>query len=232
MKKLLKSSLSLAMAGLMSLSMFAHAGDAVADDHASSVSYNIGFMSEYWYRGVYQSDSAVSFGADYEAGSFYAGTWWADVDDGVEYDIYAGFTFEMMSMPMYLGATGYYYSDNFDGDYEELNAGVDMGFMSLDVAFSGEYETGANGVDDGTTSDYEHYTITLPLSFVGLPLDYSYQTFQDELSGFTHELSYGTTVGGADVGLVLGKNSENSTAATAGTDNDTTYATFSLGYSF
>ena len=232
MKKILKSSLSLAMAALMSLSMFANAGEAVADDHASSVSYNIGFMSEQWYRGVYQSDSAVSFGADYEAGSFYAGTWWADVDDGVEYDIYAGFTFEMMGMPMYLGATGYYYSDNFDGDYEELNAGVDMGFMSLDVAFSGEYETGANGVDDGTTSDYEHYTITLPLSFVGLPLDYSYQTFQDELSGFTHELSYGTTVGGADVGLVLGKNSENSTAATAGTDNDTTYATFSLGYSF
>ena len=77
MKKLLKSSLSLAMAGLMSLSMFAHAGEAVADDHSSSVSYNIGFMSEYWYRGVYQSDSAVSFGADYEAGSFYAGTWWA-----------------------------------------------------------------------------------------------------------------------------------------------------------
>ena len=232
MKKLLKSSLSLAMAALMSLSMFAHAGEAVADDHASSVSYNIGFMSEYWYRGVYQSDSAVSFGADYEAGSFYAGTWWADVDDGVEYDIYAGFTFEMMGMPMYLGATGYYYSDNFDGDYEELNAGVDMGFMSFDAAFAGEYETGANGVDDGTTSDYEHYTITVPLSFVGLPLDYSYQTFQDELSGFTHELSFGTTVGGADVGLVLGKNSENSTAATPGTDNDTTYATFSLGYSF
>jgi hypothetical protein len=37
MKKLLKSSLSLAMAALMSLSMFAHAGEAVADDHASSV---------------------------------------------------------------------------------------------------------------------------------------------------------------------------------------------------
>jgi uncharacterized protein (TIGR02001 family) len=233
MKKILKSSLSLAMAALMSLSMFAHAGEAVADDHASSVSYNIGYMSEYWYRGVYQSDSAVSFGADYEAGSFYAGTWMADVDDGIEFDIYAGFNFEMMGMPMYLGATGYYYSDNFDGNYEEMNAGVDMGFMSLDVAFAGEYEqVDANYVNTGVILDYEHYTITLPLSFVGLPLDYSYQTFQDELSGFTHELSYGTTVGGVDVGLVLGKNSENSTAATAGTDNDTTYATFSLGYSF
>jgi uncharacterized protein (TIGR02001 family) len=233
MKKLLKSSLSLAIAGLMSLSMFAHAGEAVADDHASSVSYNIGYMSEYWYRGVYQSDSAVSFGADYEAGSFYAGTWMADVDDGIEFDIYAGFNFEMMGMPMYLGATGYYYSDNFDGNYEEMNAGVDMGFMALDVAFAGKYEeVDSNYVNTGNELDYQHYTITLPLSFVGLPLDYSYQTFQDELSGFTHELSYGTSVGGADVGLVLGRNSENSTAATAGTDNDTTYATFSLGYSF
>jgi uncharacterized protein (TIGR02001 family) len=233
MKKLINSSLSLAMAALMSLSMFAHAGEAVADDHASSVSYNIGYMSEYWYRGVYQSDSAVSFGADYEAGSFYAGTWMADVDDGIEFDVYAGFNFEMMGMPMYLGATGYYYSDNFDGNYEEMNAGVDMGFIALDVAFAGQYEeVDANYVNTGNDLDYQHYTITLPLSFVGLPLDYSYQTFQDELSGFTHELSYGTSVGGADVGLVLGRNSENSTAATAGTDNDTTYATFSLGYSF
>jgi len=233
MKKLINSSLSLALAALMSLSMFAHAGEAVADDHASSVSYNIGYMSEYWYRGVYQSDSAVSFGADYEAGSFYAGTWMADVDDGIEFDVYAGFNFEMMGMPMYLGATGYYYSDNFDGNYEEMNAGVDMGFIALDVAFAGQYEeVDANYVNTGNDLDYQHYTITLPLSFVGLPLDYSYQTFQDELSGFTHELSYGTSVGGADVGLVLGRNSENSTAATAGTDNDTTYATFSLGYSF
>ena len=225
MKKLLKSSLSVAMAALMSLSMFAHAGEAVADDHASSVSYNIGFMSEYWYRGVYQSDSAVSFGADYEAGSFCAGTWWADVDDGVGYDVYAGFTFEMMGMPMYLGATGYYYSDNFDGDYEEMNAGIDMGFMALDVAFAGTYEPTTGD------QDYEHYTITVPLSPIGLPLDFSYQTFQDELSGFAYELSYGATVSGVDVGVVLGRNSENSTAATAA-DKDTTYATFSLGYSF
>jgi uncharacterized protein (TIGR02001 family) len=233
MRKLIKSSLSVALAALMSVSMLSHAGEAVAEDHSSNVSYNIGYMSEYWYRGVYQSDSAVSFGADYEAGMLYAGTWLADVDDGIEFDVYAGISFEMMGMPMYLGATGYYYSDNFDGNYEELNAGVDMGFMALDVAFAGEYENiDSNGVNTGAKSDYEHYTITVPLSFVGLPLDYSYQTFQDELSGFTHELSYGTTVGGADVGLVVGRNSENSTAATAGTDNDTTYATFNLGYSF
>jgi hypothetical protein len=52
MKNIIKSSLSLSMAALMSLSMFAHAGEAVADDHASSITYNVGYMSEYWYRGV------------------------------------------------------------------------------------------------------------------------------------------------------------------------------------
>ena len=47
---------------------------------SSAVSYNIGYMSEYWYRGVYQAESSVSFGADMEMGSMYIGTWWADVD--------------------------------------------------------------------------------------------------------------------------------------------------------
>jgi hypothetical protein len=174
---------------------------------------------------VFQEKSAVSFGADAEMGSFYIGTWMADVAEGIEMDVYAGFNFELMGFPMYLGATGYYYSDNFDGDYEEMNAGIDMGLIALDVAFAGTYEPTSGD------QDYEHYTITVPLSPVGLPLDFSYQTFQDELSGFAYELSYGATVSGVDVGVVLGRNSENSTAATAA-DKDTTYATFSLGYSF
>ena len=37
---------------------------------ASSMSYNVGYMSDYWYRGVFQSESAVSFGADTEAVSY------------------------------------------------------------------------------------------------------------------------------------------------------------------
>ena len=229
MNKLLKSSLSLAMAALMSLSMFAHAGEAVADDHGGmSVSYNIGYMSEYWYRGVYQSESAVSFGADMEAGSFYAGTWWADVDSGVEYDIYAGFNFELMGLPMYLGATGYYYSDNFDGDYEEMNVGVDLGFAAIDYAFAGTYDQ----LENAGELDYEHFTISGAVPMTSL--DFTYGTFQDELTGHYYELSYGATVSGVDVGVVLGRNSDDSTTSSdkAGNEADTTYATFSLGYSF
>ena len=233
MKKLIKSSLSVAMAALMSLSMFAHAGEAVADDHGGmSVSYNVGYMSEYWYRGVFQEQSSVSFGADVEAGAFYAGTWWADVAEGVEYDVYAGFNFELMGFPMYLGATGYYYSDNFDADYEEMNTGIDLGFASIDYAFAGTYEASSGD------QDYEHFSITLPVPMTSF--DLTYGTFQDELTGHFYELSYGTTVSGVDVGVILGRNSDDSTASdyygkTSGDnvrETDTTYATFSLGYSF
>jgi hypothetical protein len=227
MKKLIKSSLSVALATLMSISMFAQAGEAVADDHSSAVSYNIGYMSEYWYRGYYMSESSVSFGADAEMGNFYVGTWWADVDKGVEYDIYGGYNFSLMGIPMYAGFTGYYYSDNFDSDYQEINIGADMGFMSIDAAVDGEYQLAAG--DQG----YQHYTITVPLSFVGLPIDYQYQTWSGEaITGHNHELHYGMTVSGVDVGLMLGRNIDTGHAVGLEDNDDSTYANFTLGYSF
>ena len=67
---------------------------------------------------------------------------------------------------------------------------------------------------------------------MGLPLDYSYQTFTgDNILGHTHELSYSATVSGVDVGLTLGRNVDDTAHATA-KYNNTTYANFSLGYSF
>ena len=62
------------------------AGTAQAD-----LSANLGFASEYHYRGIFQKNSSASGGLDYEAGGFYAGTWAADVGDGLEVDGYFGF---------------------------------------------------------------------------------------------------------------------------------------------
>ena len=95
-------------------------------------------------------------------GNLYVGTWWADVDQGVEYDVYAGYNFALMGVPMYAGVTGYYYSDNFDGDYEEYNIGADMGFMSIDAAIDGEYDPTSGKVG------YQHYTITVPGLMMGI----------------------------------------------------------------
>jgi uncharacterized protein (TIGR02001 family) len=208
------------------------ASDAsMAEEEAGPISYNVGFASEYWYRGVYQSESSVSFGADYEANNFYAGTWWADVDQGVEYDIYAGYGFSIGGADLYIGATGYYYSDNFDDDYEEMNAGIAFGPIAIDTSH-GEYKKG--GRTDGNTKDhnYSFTSIAYDMSGMGLPLTLTYGEWGgSKLKGDVTTLSYGTSVAGADVGLEVGKNSSDITAATT-SRADTTYAIFTLGYSF
>ena len=231
MRKFIKSTLSVALAALMSVSMFAHAGEAVAEEGGMSVSYNIGYMSEYWYRGAYQAESSMSFGADVEMGSMYIGMWGADVSDaagagsGTEIDLYAGYNFELMSIPMYLGVTGYYYTDNFDRDYEEVNFGGDFGMFSFDAAVLGSYKSDANNA----SSDYGHFTLTVPLGM----LDYSYQTFTGgSLHYATHELNYSTSVSGIDLGATLGRNNDGGAGASPNSNQETTYANFTIGYSF
>ena len=231
MKKLIRSSLSVALAALMSVSMLSHAGEAVAEEGGMSVSYNIGYMSEYWYRGAYQAESSMSFGADIEMGSMYVGMWGADVSDaagagsGTEIDLYAGYNFELMSIPMYLGVTGYYYTDNFDRDYEEVNFGGDFGMFSFDAAVLGSYKSDA----DNASSDYGHFTLTVPLGM----LDYSYQTFTGgSLHYATHELNYSTSVSGIDLGATLGRNNDGGSGASPDSNANSTYANFTIGYSF
>ena len=61
-------------------------------------------MSDYMYRGIHQSSSSAMGGFDIEYGGFYLGTWWADLQEdgwvagshrGFEYDVYAGFGFDI-----------------------------------------------------------------------------------------------------------------------------------------
>jgi len=202
---------------------------AVAEESESSVSYNIGYMSEYWYRGVYQAESSVSFGADLEVGNFYAGTWWADVDKGMEYDIYAGYNFSMGPADMYLGVTGYYYSDNFDDDYEEVNFGIAMGNLAIDAAV-GEYKKGVVG--NTKDHNYSFTSVAYDLTeLTGLPLTYSFGAWGgSKLQGEVHTLSFSKTIQEVDVGLEVAKNSDDITGSAS--NKDTTFALFTLGYSF
>tara|TARA_Y100001935_G_scaffold230709_1_gene211247 strand:- start:195 stop:875 length:681 start_codon:yes stop_codon:yes gene_type:complete len=202
---------------------------AVAEESESSISYNIGYMSEYWYRGVYQAESSVSFGADLEVGNFYAGTWWADVDKGMEYDIYAGYNFSMGPADMYLGVTGYYYSDNFDDDYEEVNFGIAMGNLAIDAAV-GEYKKGVVG--NTKDHNYSFTSVAYDLTeLTGLPLTYSFGAWGgSKLQGEVHTLSFSKKIEGVDVGLEVAKNSDDITGSAS--NKDTTFALFTLGYSF
>jgi len=186
---------------------------------ASSMSYNVGYMSDYWYRGVFQSESAVSFGADAEVGNFYVGTWMADVDTGIEMDVYGGYGFTILGMDSYIGATGYYYSDNFDSDYEEINTGLSYGMISYDYSV-GNYKT-------TTEQDYSWSEVTM--SFTD-NLSVSYGEWGKDLKGSVTKVNFNKTINDIDFGVEVGKNDSDTTGAAKYVD--TTYATFSLGISF
>ncbi len=109
-------------------------GTALADASA-----NVGFMSDYIFRGNYQSESAAFAGLDIESDSgFYLGTWGVNVKDGLEYDLYLGYAGGGENLQWYAGFTGYYYTDEFDDTYQEFNVGFTYGFLSLDYAL-GDY---------------------------------------------------------------------------------------------
>jgi uncharacterized protein (TIGR02001 family) len=120
MKKLIASSV-LAASALAGVS-----APAMAD-----LSANVGYASEYYYRGYLQKESSASAGLDYETGGFYVGTWAADVGDGLEYDIYGGYGLELGDFTIGAGFTGYYYTGEFDDTYEEINLSASWQFISV-----------------------------------------------------------------------------------------------------
>ena len=134
---------------------------------------NIGWVSEYLYRGIFQEDSSAFAGVDYTHDSgFYLGTWGADVGDGLETDLYFGFA-GGDKFTYKIGYTGYYYTDDFDDTYNEVNLGIGYGIFALDVAV-GEYDGFGNPAD---------YTFTsLTISPEKGPY-YKYGTFGEDFTG-------------------------------------------------
>jgi uncharacterized protein (TIGR02001 family) len=119
----------------------------------AAVSANIGWVSDYIFRGIFQEDSSAYAGVDYASdGGFYLGTWGADVGDGLETDLYFGYT-GGDKLTYKVGYTGYFYTDDFDGDYNEINLGIGYGIFALDFA-AGEYDPliGGDSVDYNFTS--------------------------------------------------------------------------------
>jgi uncharacterized protein (TIGR02001 family) len=173
----------------MVVTLLALSGTASADWSA-----NLGYASEYHYRGIFQKNSSASGGVDFEAGGFYAGTWAADVGDGLEVDLYAGYGFDIgESVSLSIGATGYYYTGDFDDTYQEINLGAGFGFLSLDVAI-GQYDNFT-----GPTLDYTYYALTAEHNgFYG-----TFAGFSQDFEGEYFEFGYGTTVSEIDLGLSL-----------------------------
>jgi len=180
MKFFLKSGL---LATLLAVSSMANAEWSV----------NAGFASEYYYRGIFQASSSASGGIDFESGGFYAGTWAADVGDGLEVDVYGGYGFDAGAVSLSVGVTGYYYTSDFDDTYQEINLGAAAGLFSLDIAV-GQYDN-----FDGPTLDYTFYSLMAEKNgFYG-----KIGGFAQDFEGEYLEVGYGTTIAEVDVGLNL-----------------------------
>jgi uncharacterized protein (TIGR02001 family) len=123
---------------------------AIPATSMAEASGNIGFVSDYVFRGIFQEESSAFVGADYVTdGGFYIGTWWADVGQGTESDIYFGWSGGGDNLTFKIGYTGYYYLDDFDGEYNELNLGLYAGIFSVDAAI-GTYDPLSGGSEDYT----------------------------------------------------------------------------------
>ncbi len=156
----------------------------------AEVSYNVGYVSEYYYRGIYQKNSSASAGIDYEDSGFYVGAWTADVGDGLEVDGYLGYGVDVGDVSLGIGFTGYYYTGDFDDTYEEIN--LSAGYGPVSVSYSiGEWDG-----DGGQDYDFLDISIDLGAGFYG-----TYGSFGDEFDGDYFEVGYGTTVSEIDLGV-------------------------------
>ncbi len=210
---------------MVALLAIASAALTAASVASAEVSYNIGFASEYYYRGIQQKNSSASAGADYEESGFYAGTWAADVGDGVEIDGYFGYGIETeQGISISLGFTGYYYTGEFDDTYEEINLNLGYGLFSLEYSV-GEWD----GFGDEADYDFLAATVELENGLYG-----TYGTFGDDFDGEYLELGWATTISDIDFGIAIILSSDELSDQTdsSGDATESEAIIFSIGKTF
>ncbi len=186
---------------------------------AEGLSANLGFMSDYYYRGVYQSSSAAMGGLDYEdASGIYLGTWIADVGIGMEYDLYGGWSGSFSGFDLGVGFTRYAYTDDFDDTYLEVNLSAGYGPVSVDFA---------KGTWDGFGYEQDYTFLALNVEYNGFYGTYG--SFGDDFDGSYVEAGYGAEIGGFDTTVAVIKN--DSDLDVKGLGGETTVV-FSISKSF
>tara|TARA_B100000900_G_C20529106_1_gene695549 strand:- start:566 stop:1306 length:741 start_codon:yes stop_codon:yes gene_type:complete len=200
------------------LTLLAVTSFSSANLHANEISYsaNLGFMSDYMYRGIHQSSSSAMGGFDIEYGNFYVGTWFADLQEdgwvagshrGFEYDVYAGFGFDITdSISASLGYTIYRYTDKgasaFDDDYDEVNIGLGVA-LSDNVSLAVDYAIGENTATDQSETDYD--VLTVAVEYMGMYALFGTwgvsedDTSAGEVDADWMEFGYSRTVGDFDI---------------------------------
>ena len=147
----------------------------------AEVSANAGFVSQYFYRGIFQKDSSASAGLDVGFGALSLGTWVADVADGVEIDLFGSVGVDVGEGNVSIGGTAYLYTGEFDDTYLEVNLGAGYGPVSFGLSI-GQYDNSGMG-----TLDYWFAEVTAEHEgFYG-----TVAGFGNDFSGNYGEVGYG-----------------------------------------
>jgi uncharacterized protein (TIGR02001 family) len=164
---------------------------AASPVHAQEVSANVGWVSNYFYRGIPQKTSSASAGLDAAIGVVSVGTWIADVGDGSEIDFYGSVGGDFEGVSLSIGGTAYLYTGQFDDTYLEANLGAGYGPVSVEFSI-GQYENFGKGTENywftGVTAEHEGFSAT-----VG--------GFGNDFSGSYAEVGYGFSAGELDWSL-------------------------------
>ena len=158
----------------------------------TSMSANAGWVSQYYYRGIFQEKSSASAGLDLSAGPVSVGTWLADVGDCAELDLYGSVGFGGDDVSVSIGGTAYLYTGEFDDTYVEANFGVGAGPVSYEFSI-GQYENFT-----GPTLDYWFTGVTIEHEgFYG-----TFAGFGSDFSGNYGEAGYGFSAAELDFSIV------------------------------
>ena len=163
---------------------------------AADLSANVNWTSEYFYRGLLQKESSASAGLDLAVSNVYLGTWAADVGDGNEVDLYAGFGTEVDDFSVSVGGTAYLYTGGFDNTYLEGNLNAGYGVLSA------EFTYGRHSLDQAVPADpdSENYWF-LAGTVEQWGLYATFGVFGDEFDGEYFEAGYALSV--AELDLVV-----------------------------
>ncbi len=163
-------------------------------------SANIGLVSDYHFRGIQQTESAsASAGVDFAGDTgFYVGAWTAEVEDGLEVDLYAGYGIELESgISLDANLVTYQYTGDFDSAYNEIGLSAGFGLFSVGYVM-GEWD-GVVGNEDATEGDYSLVTISIEKDGWSGTIG----SYGKDSEGEYGEIAYSTEIGGFDVGVGL-----------------------------
>ena len=146
---------------LLSLSALALGTAAIPATSFADTTGNIGFVTDYIFRGILQAPSSAYAGADWSGDKgLYAGTWWADVNQGLRPTSTAAGWAAATPSSSRSATRGYRYFDNFDGNYDEVNLGLYAGIFALDVAAASTTATTSTRTTPGPTGGNQDYIFT------------------------------------------------------------------------